>query len=395
MVEAHRYFEQGNYLESVKLLKSALAEDSGNSEIYYYLGYYTHYLCYDSRPYSSYSLQLSDSIIGYLTRAINLDPSLRNSYYFLGTEYGVVSRRGLQLDRYNDVRSPLIKGRSEGCYPDWLLEYALNLLDCCSQDAILFISGDAEVNSIAYLQWIENYRTDVSAIIIPLCNRPWYIQIIKTGYHDLISPVPISWNDEQIYSASNYKWNSNEVQVLLSETVVNSYQLKNNIFHWILSPDLTGYQRNYLSPAKAVIADIIQQNAFNRPIYFSLSCHHLIENDLDSNLILCGLSHQLVPYNVYDRETTLEVEMLKNFLLDQENFSNFQDVRENDLPRISGMLNNYRYLYLNLIIYYYNIEDITMSNNLIRSMEEFLPDSVLPLPEDLKNYIKQLKSQLP
>lgn len=392
LTEAHRYFEQGNYEESVEILKSALTVEPSNPEIYYYLGYYTHYLGYDSRPYPGYTSRLSDSILGYLTKAISLDPTLRNSYYFLGAEYGVISRRSIQLDYYDQVITSLTKGREQGGYPDWLLEYARNLLDCCKPEAILFISGDAEANSIAYLQWVENYRTDISTIIIPLCNRSWYIQILKTGYHDFISPVPISWSQEQIYSANNYKWNSNEIKVLLDTPVISLYHLTDSLFKWTLSPDLYSDTRNYLSPAKAVIADIIQQNAFYRPVYFSLSGHHLVEDDLDSNLILSGLAHQLVPFNVYQRESRLNVMELENFLSNQENFSNFPDVAEHDLPRISGILNNYRYLYLNLIIYYYNNNDIIKTNSLIKNMETFLPDSVLPLPDGIAHYLEEFKN---
>ena len=392
--QAHHYFDQGSYLESIECLESALASASRSLPLYHYLGYYTHYLCYDSRPYPNYSANISDTIIYYLTQSIILDPNLRDSYYFLGVEYGVISRRAIQFDQYDEVKESMIKGFLAGCYPPWLLEYARNTLDCCKQNAILFISGDAEVNAISYLQWIDNYRQDISPVIIPLCNRSWYIEIIKEGFHDLIVPVPISWNTEQIYETNNYKWNSNIIHILLYPEIIRLYELEDSVFQWTLSPDLTGYNREYLSPAKAIITDIIEQNAFLRPVYFSLSSPALITDDFDSSLVLCGLARQLVPYNVYERGNEIDIELLENFLGEMENFTNFQDLRENDLPRVSKLLNNYRYLYLNLITYYYNLNNLTKADYFMQTMEEYLPDSVLPLPENLDTYINQLKNSL-
>ena len=231
-------------------------------------------------------------------------------------------------------------------------------------------------------------------MIIPLCNRSWYIEIIKEGFHDLIVPVPISWNTEQIYGANNYKWNSNIIHTLLNSEIIRLYELEDSVFQWTLSPDLTGYDREYLSPAKAIITDIIEQNAFLRPVYFSLSSPALITDDFDSSLILCGLARQLVPYNVYERGNEIDIELLEIFLGEMENFTNFQDLRENDLPRVSQLLNNYRYLYLNLITYYYNLNNLTKANFLMQTMEEYLPDSILPLPENLDTYINQLRNSL-
>ena len=39
-------FENANYPAAIELLQKALADSPNDADIYYYLGYFTHYLCY-------------------------------------------------------------------------------------------------------------------------------------------------------------------------------------------------------------------------------------------------------------------------------------------------------------------------------------------------------------
>ena len=61
-------------------------------------------------------------------------------------------------------KSELINGKKSGGYPDWMLEYGRNLLKSCKKNAILFLSGDLQVNAVFYVQLMEEYRKDVLPI---------------------------------------------------------------------------------------------------------------------------------------------------------------------------------------------------------------------------------------
>jgi tetratricopeptide (TPR) repeat protein len=50
-------FEKENYPQAIELLKQAEYQDPTNPDIYYYLGYFCHYLAYDSRPMKDYDLE--------------------------------------------------------------------------------------------------------------------------------------------------------------------------------------------------------------------------------------------------------------------------------------------------------------------------------------------------
>jgi len=49
--KALEQFGKQNYPEAIFLLKQALSENTDDAEIYYYLGYFSHYIVYDSRTF--------------------------------------------------------------------------------------------------------------------------------------------------------------------------------------------------------------------------------------------------------------------------------------------------------------------------------------------------------
>ncbi len=114
-------FQRGDYPKAISLLKQAVAESPNDAEVYYYLGYYTHYLCYDSRPLTGYSERKSDEILGYLHKAVELNPGYGNAYYFIGAEYGVRAWNAMRRRDINKMRKEIRTGREQGGYPDWLI----------------------------------------------------------------------------------------------------------------------------------------------------------------------------------------------------------------------------------------------------------------------------------
>ena len=52
--QALEEFKNENYPKSIELLKKAEKETPDDPEVYYYLGYFCHYLAYDSRPLKGY-----------------------------------------------------------------------------------------------------------------------------------------------------------------------------------------------------------------------------------------------------------------------------------------------------------------------------------------------------
>jgi tetratricopeptide (TPR) repeat protein len=344
---ALREFKGGNYRKAIQYLKEAQQEFPNDPEVYYYLGYFTHFLCYDSVPLAGYSLDKSDQVLGYLKRAVELKTDYGNAYYFIGTEYGVRARIRMMKGDIEGAREEYRLGRFLGGYPGWLVEYGRNTLKSCEKGAILFLGGDADTNPVNYLQLVEGYRTDVTAMPMALMSRPWYIKIIKGGVKGIIPPVPISWSDYQIMNMHPYKWKTNRVSAPISDKVRNKYDLEENFFYWEMRPDIS---ENRLSAAAAAVADVIVNNGFERPVYFSLACAGV--RDFEKNLQLCGFARRLIPFDVSGTEFEVDTSIAESVLLHRANYQFLPGVLERDMPRVSGVLRNYPGALLVLCRYY-------------------------------------------
>lgn len=166
-------FKNENYPKAISLLKQATSQNPNDAEIYYYLGYFSHYIIYDSRPFVKKSDEWSNQeVIKNLEKAIALYTNYGDAYYFIGAEYSARAWESLRNGNIKQYKKEIVTGREKGGYPDWLIEIGRNILKSCEPNAILFTGGDADFNATQYLQIVEDYRKDVSVIPLALLERP-------------------------------------------------------------------------------------------------------------------------------------------------------------------------------------------------------------------------------
>lgn len=329
-------FRKADYPSAIEFMKRAAAENPGDPEVYYYLGYFTHYLCYDSVPLAGFDLERSDEVLEYLAKAVELDPGYGNAYYFIGAERGARARIHLFQGDVDAAREELIKGRDEGGYPDWLIEYGRNTLKSCSKNAILFLGGDADTNPVQYLQIVESFRLDVTALPQALLNRPWFAKMTAEGVEGGCRPAPISWTEYQIMNMHPYKWESNEMTVEISPEIRRIYGIEDEFFVWKMTPDIS---EGLMDAGSALAADIIVTNRWERPVYFSLACGK--DFGLRNNFQLSALAWKLVPGGTEGSGLAVDEDAVERVLLDSKNFTDLNSVKDKGMPRVSRMLLNY------------------------------------------------------
>jgi tetratricopeptide (TPR) repeat protein len=385
-------FEAANYPLAIEYLQQALSQSPEDAEIYYLLGYYKHYLCYDSVPLMGFSRDDSDEVLHYLRKAVELDPDNGNAFYFIGAEYGARARDEMQKGNARGVVEQFELGRQAGGYPDWMIEYGRNSLRSCEKDAVLFVGGDAETNPIQYLQSVHRYRTDVTVIPLALLDRPWFVRLLKEGLEDIVRPAPISWSARQIEKMRPYKWKSNVIKIPIPETMSPESDLERSYTEWELKPDLgRGEELSLLSASRAVFADLLLSNSWKRPIYFSLGCGTGILEGLDKNILLSGFVRQLSPV---EPSITIDADKTKTFLLDDDNFKDLSTARDHDMPRVSSLLQNYGVQYFYLIYHCVQINDIETGRALYSAMRRNLPEDIVPMNEAVKKTFEALESKL-
>jgi len=395
--EAIEQFKNENYPLAIHLMERAKKENPTDAEIYYYLGFFSHYLANDSRPLVGYDYQMSERIFAYLDKAIELNPKYGNAKYFYGAECSSNAFKAMQNYDSESLRKIYGKAFDIGAYPEWLLEFGRNMLANCGKNALLFTGGNADFDVCMYLQLHENYRTDISIMPIGNIDRPWYVKYIKEGIIPGFRKVNIELTDAQIYDMHPYKWDTTIVSIPVSEELILRYGLSASAeMEWEIVPDLSSdrnhskirgekiQKRTYLSPQRAILLHIIESNKWERPICFSNMANPFFWGGLDAFFQNCGLVSRLMPFKTHETKWETDYHKLELWLSSENDFSDYCSVLEEDIPRISGLLNSYHIAVINLLEHYKNSGDKESLKKILRIYHKKLSIGKFP---DIERYI--------
>lgn len=348
--QALEEFKKEHYNEAIDLLEKASKQTPDDAEIFYYLGWFNHYRAYDSRPLSGYDFSYSEQIFKYLDKALELKPDYGDAKYFYGAECSGNAFIAMQNYDTEKLKHFYKLAESKGAYPEWLKEFGRNFLNSCEENAILFSGGNADFDVCLYLQLHENFRKDITLIPIGNIDRPWYVQFLKKGMDNAIRKIEINLTENQIMDIHPFKWDTTNVSIKISERDKQKFGLPENYtMQWQVTPDLfsermhskieseKAKKRAYLSPQRAILLLIVEDNFFQRPVYFSNFCSPALFGGLNAYFQNCGLVSRLTPLLTKETEFALDYEAMEK-LLQEKNIVNFKTLIKNDMPRISGMI---------------------------------------------------------
>ncbi len=389
--QAAQLASQGKYLKAIGIIEDEIKLKPQEGNLYFLLGQYVHYLCYDSRPLSGYNMEWSDSILGLLNKALALDSSLYDARYFLGSEYGVRTIQAMFRGDNKGMAEALESGYQAGGYPEWLLEYGANTLRACDSNAVLLVGGDAECFPIWYLQLRKKMRPDITVVPAYLLNRPWFVLALKNG-KAIGRPAPISWDEEQILGRQPYQWTADTLEITVPAEKNPDGQP--GVITWVVEPELSSPVSKYLGYPRAVIIDILETNGWDRPIFFSSGCPRSFMTGLEPYLQRCGLASRLLTKRIEKAEEALDLARMEGILLNAENFNSFVTLKTSPLPRISVLLNNYRAVHLGLAHYYFGREEFAKVKTVLDFTEKVMPSDIFPLLPDFSGTMEVMRDSL-
>ncbi|MHA7057912.1 protein O-mannosyl-transferase family [Aquimarina sp. M1] len=212
---------------------------------------------------------------------------------------------------------------------------AKTYLSSCQKDAILFSIGDNDSFPLWYVQEIEEYRTDIRILITNLLATDWYVDQMKKAAYES-KPVPSKLehnfyaygNNDAIYYKEVTKdtmyiqnwlhWITSDDErtkgELLNGKIVSTFPtrsiripvdkeavLKNGIVSEEDADQIVPYidihlEGTYIPKHRLVMLDIIANNNWERPIYFTGGSYG--DDDyiwMKDYLQLDGMTYKLVP----------------------------------------------------------------------------------------------------
>ncbi|KQN28550.1 multidrug transporter [Pedobacter sp. Leaf41] len=214
-------------------------------------------------------------------------------------------------------------------------DIALDYLESCAPNAILFTYGDNDTYPLWYIQEVENVRPDIRIVNLSLFDTDWYINGARKKQNES-APLPITMKPEQyvqgerdVMPYDDYKIAGavelkNIVDLLLSnddnDKVAMQDGTKSNFLptknfkitidpKQVLStgtvsaanaskivPEMTWtFNKGYVTKGTLAMLDILAHNDWKRPIYFASTVPSEQYNGLDKYLYSEGLALRLMP----------------------------------------------------------------------------------------------------
>lgn len=213
-------------------------------------------------------------------------------------------------------------------------DIAVNYLETCAPNAIIFTNGDNDTFPLWYAQEVEGVRTDVRVVNLSLFNTNWYIDQLRRAAYDA-APLPLSFSQDQLLGEKrlqvpiydrkiaghvelkevldfvaqddpqymlqtrvgdfNYMPTANLKVTVDSAQVLKTGTVRPDQADRIVKEMTWKIKGSSITKNHLMVLDIIAQTNWERPIYFAVTVGSDNYLGLEDYFQIEGLAYRLVP----------------------------------------------------------------------------------------------------
>lgn len=306
-------------------------------------------------------------------------------------------------------------------------DFAVDYLESCAPNAILFTYGDNDTYPLWYAQEVENIRPDVRVVNLSLLGTDWYLRQMKAKVNEA-EGLPISMPDEkfvqgvrdvlrfqdygikeavELKTVLDILTSDNDEDKIAYEDGTRENFLPTKHFKLTVNPEEVlangvvkaeqkdlivpaldwNYNKNYVTKAELGIIDLLVHNQWKRPIYFAITVPSDNYLGLDKYLYQEGFAYRLLPLQpkAEEAEPAINAEVMYDQMMNKFKWGNMSKANYLDpesVRMVAITVNNFNVMAEELI----RQGKITEAKNAMNRCLSIIPEKIFSLSYAVRLY---------